>query len=208
MPPTTLLLFASASLVLNLTPGPDMLYCLSRSLGQGWKGAAAAALGNLAGSLVHTAFVVAGLSALLVASSTAFTIVKLAGAAYLVYLGVRALLSKARGPHAAPRPPASLAGVARESFVIHTLNPKTAVFFLAFLPQFVVRGAGDPTLQLAVLGLWFTVQAALVLATIGVIAAWGGRRLRVSERVGLWLRRATGVLFIAFGARLALATAR
>jgi threonine/homoserine/homoserine lactone efflux protein len=201
---STLVLFASATLLLNLTPGPDMLYCLSRSLGQGWKGSAAAATGNLAGSLVHTAFVVTGLSAILVASSTAFLIVKLAGAAYLVYLGVRVLLTRGVDPHAAARPPASFARVARESFVIHTLNPKTAVFFLAFLPQFVDPAAPGPALQLAILGLWFTVQAALVLLVIGLIAAWAGGRLRVSERVGLWMRRATGALFIAFGLRLVL----
>lgn len=204
----TLLLFALATLLLNLTPGPDMLYCVSRSMTLGWRAALAAATGNLAGSLVHTLFVVAGLAAILVASSTAFTIVKLAGAAYLVYLGIRMLGSKGRDPRAERKPPASMGRIARESFVIHTFNPKTAVFFLAFLPQFVDASAGEPTLQLVILGVWFTVQAALVLAIIGVVAAWGGHRVRVNDRVGTWLRRVTGAVFIAFGARLALATAR
>jgi len=207
MTPATLLLFAGATLVLNLTPGPDMLYCVSRSASQGWRAGLAAAGGNLAGSLAHTIFAVAGLSAILVASSTAFTLLKLLGAAYLVYLGLRLLLAKAGPQRDSERPKASLGRVARESFVIHTLNPKTAVFFLAFLPQFVVPGEAA-VMQLSILGLWFSFQAAVVLALIGIVVAWGGRRVRMSERVGRWLRRGAGTLFIGFGMRLAVSAGR
>lgn len=201
--PSVLVGFALVSLVLNVTPGPDMLYAVSRSATQGWRGAIGAATGNLLGSLVHTIFVVAGLSALLVASSTAFTIVKIAGAAYLVYLGVRAIMARRASTDQPRRPKAGMARIIRESFVIHTLNPKTAVFFLAFLPQFISPDR-HATSQLVVLGLWFTLQAALVLALVGLMAARLGARWRLSERAAIWLHRGVGAIFVALGVRLAL----
>lgn len=204
----TLVLFAGASLLLNLTPGPDMLYAASRGASHGWRGAGAASLGNLAGSLVHTAFVVAGLSALLVASSSAFTAVKIAGAAYLVYLGLRVLLSESSEDRPDARPPPPLRRVARESFLIHTLNPKVAVFFLAFLPQFVTPHSPRPALELALLGGWFTVQAAVVLFLVGSIASLAGTRVRATARARRLARRGVGVVLAALGVRLAVASAR
>lgn len=201
--PSVLVGFALVSLLLNLTPGPDILYAVSRAATQGRRGAIGAAIGNLLGSLLHTLFVVIGLSALLVASSTAFTLVKFIGAGYLVYLGVRAVLTRAAGPEGAPRPPAGTWRIIRESFVIHTLNPKTAAFFLAFLPQFITPGT-DATAQLVILGLWFTIQAALVLALVGLVSAHVGARWRLSERLAGWLKRTVGVVFIGLGIRLAL----
>ncbi len=205
--PEHLLLFALASLVLNLTPGPDMLYALTRGATHGTRGAAAASLGNLLGSLLHTLFVIAGISALLVASATAFTILKLAGAAYLIYLGTRALLSRSTPKAPDAKPTATLARVCRESFLIHTLNPKVAIFFLAFVPQFIPADAQTPIRDLTILGLWFTLQAALVLFLIATLSA-AARRIPAAERLALILKRLTGALLITFGARLAWATAR
>lgn len=201
--PSILIGFALVSLVLNITPGPDIVYAVSRSASRGPRAAVACATGHLLGSVVHTVFVVVGLSAILVASSTAFTIVKIAGAAYLVYLGIRAILNGTITRDTTRHAAASGARVAREAFIIHTLNPKTAAFFLAFLPQFVTPEHHVPT-QLAILGLWFTVQAALIVMLFGLAAAHVGARWRPHAQLTLWLRRTVGAIFIALGARLAL----
>ena len=206
--PDQLLLFALATLVLNLTPGPDMLYAITRGATHAIKGAAAASLGNLLGSLVHTVFVIVGISALLVASSTAFTILKLAGAAYLIYLGTKALLSRNKPKGPAAKPSTTLSRICRESFLIHTLNPKVAIFFLAFVPQFISADTASPIRELTILGLWFTAQAALVLFLVASLSAVVRAHVPFVERAGVILKRLSGGLLIAFGARLAWATAR
>lgn len=208
--PTTILLFMAAALALNLTPGPDMLYALTRSIGQGWRGGVAAATGGLAGSLGHTVFAVVGLSALLVTSATAFTVVKFVGAGYLVYLGIRAMAGgkgSLRGRLAA-REAAPLRKVAVEAFWIHTLNPKVAVFFVAFLPQFVSAGSGSAVVELAVLGIVFTVQAWVVLCLLSVFAGRIAGVIRGRGWLATLLDRVTGVVYLSFGARLAAASAR
>ncbi len=206
--PDQLLLFALATLLLNLTPGPDMLYAITRGATLGVKAAAAAALGNLAGSLIHTLFVIIGISAILVASSAAFTAIKFAGAAYLIYLGTKALLSRNQPKGPSTRPAATLVRVCRESFLIHTLNPKVAIFFLAFLPQFIAPDAAHPVQSLTILALWFTAQAALVLFLVASLSAAARAHLPFVDRAGIILKRLSGGLLIAFGARLAWATAR
>lgn len=208
--PTLFGAFVLASLVLNLTPGPDMLYTLSRSLRMGVRGGLAAAAGNFAGSLVHTFAAVAGLSALLVSSSTAFAIVKYLGAAYLIYLGVTALFGRSRkgSEGEADRGGDSLRRAFVGSFLVHVLNPKVAVFFLAFLPQFVSVEHGSVFSQLLVLGLWFTLQAACVLAIVAVLAGRLSGLARGNSLLPMVGRKLTGSIFILLGGRLALATAR
>jgi threonine/homoserine/homoserine lactone efflux protein len=199
-------LFMLAALALNLTPGPDMLYVVSRSIGQGARAGVMAATGGLLGSVVHTVAAVLGLSAILLSSAAAFTIVKFAGAAYLAFLGVRALLRMrgASGRTLQARSPASMRRVFLEAFTIHTLNPKVAIFFIAFLPQFIDPAGASPTLALAILGSVFVVQAWVVNSLIACAAA-SVRRALASPRITRWLDGVTGVLFLGFGTRLALA---
>ncbi len=203
--PTTIALFMAAALALNLTPGPDMLYVLTRSISQGASGGVAAATGGLAGSLIHTVFAVLGLSAILLSSASAFTVVKLLGAAYLVWLGARSLLGRRGSIRERLRVgrPMPLRRIMWEAGVIHTLNPKVAIFFMAFLPQFVAADAARPALQLATLGAVFVVQAWAVNSLIALAAGRVTRIVMTREWVAAALDKVTGTVFIAFGVRLA-----
>jgi threonine/homoserine/homoserine lactone efflux protein len=202
-----LLLFLATGLALNLTPGPDMLYVAARAASEGRAAGVASALGIAAGTLVHIALVALGLTALLNAVPVAYTVVRLAGAAYLVYLGVRALL---RPSLLAERTltPASRWVVFRQGVVTNVLNPKVALFFLAFLPQFVDPAHGDAGLQVLALGLLFDTSGTLVNLAVAFGASGAAARLRRSARAARLLERATGALFIALGVRLALAGRR
>src|SRR5215217_5961460 len=144
-----------ASLALNVTPGPDMLYVIARSTGEGRTAGVVSALGIGAGTLVHVAALALGLSALLTAVPLAYDVVRWAGAAYLTWLGVRAIRDARRGTTAREVPPAPLSVVFRQGVVTNVLNPKVALFFLAFLPQFVDPARGNPALQVVALGLLF-----------------------------------------------------
>jgi threonine/homoserine/homoserine lactone efflux protein len=203
----SLLLFVSAGLALNLTPGPDMLYVAARGASEGRAAGVASALGISAGTLVHIALVAAGLAALLAAVPVAYTVVRLAGAAYLVWLGLRALLRPA-GLTERTLEPASRWAVFRQGVVTNVLNPKVALFFLAFLPQFVDPSRGSPALQVLALGLIFNTTGTLVNLAVGLGASGAAGRLRRSERAAKALERATGALFVALGLRLALAARR
>jgi threonine/homoserine/homoserine lactone efflux protein len=167
-----LALFIVSGLLLNLAPGPDTLYIVGRSSTQGYRAGAAAALGIFAGTFVHIAAAAGGLSALLAASASAFTVVKIAGAIYLAYIGISLLRSPvqsgATGPGLAP---ASLHQVFVQGFFTNVLNPKVALFFLAFLPQFVDPARGAVAAQILVLGLLFI---ALGICTDGAWAIGAG----------------------------------
>lgn len=202
-------LFVASGLLLNVTPGPDTAYIVGRGLQFGWRGGAAAALGVGAGCLVHVAAAAAGLSALLMASTLAFGVLKLVGAAYLIWLGVRMLLS---GPadfaaSAGAVPALSLPAVFRQGMLTNVLNPKVALFFLAFLPQFVAADAPDKALAFLVLGLIFVVNGTLYCLALAAFAARAADRLRRSGAVLQWINRGLGALFVAFGVRVALARA-
>lgn len=201
------LLFIGAGLLLNITPGADMLFVVSNAGRYGLTRGIVAALGVFAGTLVHITLAVVGLSALLAASATAFALVKYVGAAYLVYLGLRLLLARR---HAAPTseahsdrgPAPALTLVLRRGLLINVLNPKIALFFLAFLPQFINPAAGDRTLAFAVLGLTFNTTGTIVnglaaLATVGV------GRLPAVRAIGGVAERLVGALFVGLGIRLA-----
>ena len=206
--PHTLLLFLSAALALNLTPGPDMLYVAGRSAAEGRGAGIAAALGIGAGTLVHIAVVALGLAALLAAVPLAYAVVQLTGAGYLGWLGVQALRQRAPEAPASAPPPASRWGAFRQGALTNILNPKVALFFLAFLPQFVEAGRGSPAVQAIALGLLFDISGTLVNLAVALGASSAARRLRAHGRTALLLQRATGVLFIALGVRLALAGRR
>ena len=200
---TTLLLFAAASLALLLVPGPAVLFVVARSLEQGRTAGIVSVLGVHAGSLVHVAAAVAGISALVASSATASAVVKYAGAAYLVLLGIQRL--RARGDEvlaAAPR--ARGARLFRQGLVVSVLNPKTAVFFLAFLPTFVDPGVGPAAPRVAVLGLCFVALGIVSDGAWALLAGAAGQRLRRSASVRRRLDRASGVTYLGLGAVAAL----
>ena len=201
-------IFVLAGLLLNVTPGPDTAYIVGRSAQLGWRGGAMAALSIGAGCFVHIAGAALGLSALLATSALAFSVLKWAGAAYLVYIGLRMLT--ARAPHLPPdratdrRDDISLRTVFWQGFLTNALNPKVALFFLAFLPQFIRPDAPSKVLAFATLGLVFNLNG--TLWNLGV--AWFTARVTALRSVGrarIWLERGIGGLFVALGARLALA---
>lgn len=206
-----LLLFVAAGLLLNLTPGPDVLYIVSNALRSGARAGVVAALGINAGCFVHIFAAAVGVSALLAASATAFTVLKWIGAAYLMYVGVRLLSARSGAqrwdsPAGSPPPyePSSLWAVFRGGFLTNALNPKVAIFFLAFVPQFIAPETESKALAFVLLGTLFNVNSIAVNAGWALAAAWMARRDAV-QRGMHWLDRAAGAMFIAFGLRLALA---
>ena len=210
-------LFIASGLLLNMVPGPDSLLIIARSGGHGWRAGSAAALGVGAGTFVHMLAAALGLSALLAASATAFTLVKLAGAAYLVVIGLRLLFkrSSASGVMAsagagagAGAAPLRLRTVFRQGFLTNVLNPKVAVFFLAFVPQFIAADAPDKAVAFIALGTLFNINSMLWAHTLVITTVAARRCLRVSGRAIAWLNRVVGAVFVSFGLRLALAEAR
>ena len=203
-----LLLFIAAGWLLNLTPGPDVLYIVTNSLRSGARAGIVAGLGITGGCFVHIVAAAAGVSALLAASATAFTVLKWIGAAYLVWIGVKLLL--ARAPQitpdlmalAAAEPPRSLRAIWLGGFWTNVLNPKIAIFFLAFVPQFIAPDADNKALAFVLLGVLFNLNAIPVNSGWALVAAWMARREAV-QRGMHWLDRVAGVMFIGFGVRLA-----
>jgi threonine/homoserine/homoserine lactone efflux protein len=203
-------LFVISGVLLNITPGPDTAYVVGRSVQMGWRGGAAAALGIGAGCFVHVFGAAIGLSALLMASSAAFTLIKWAGAAYLCFIGVTMMLSR-------QRPPAedvfgstaiSLRQVFWQGAVTNILNPKVALFFLAFLPQFVDAEAPHKAVAFLVLGMTFITSGTLWCLGVAAFAARAAGRIRESGRALLWINRALGGLFVYLGVRIAALQAR
>lgn len=238
-----LLFFVAAGLLLNLTPGPDVLYIVTHALRSGARAGMVAALGITAGCFVHIFAAALGVSALMAASHTAFTVLKWAGAAYLVYVGVRMLLARAprKGALSAmelvavgaiPMRATALKGIFFQGFWTNVLNPKVALFFLAFVPQFITPDMENKPLAFLLLGLLFNFNGLWVNFAWAQTAAWLARRVgaaarrraapkagepplgaastRSAERGGAlipgmhWLERAAGLMFIGFGLKLAL----
>lgn len=203
----SLLLFLAAGLALNFTPGPDMLYVTARGASEGRAAGIVSALGIGAGTLVHITLVALGLAALLAAVPVAYTIVRIGGAIYLIYLGVRALRSQTS--MALQRvEPAPLWVVFRQGVITNVLNPKVALFFLAFLPQFVDPSRGNPALQVVALGLLFDATGTLVNLAVALGSSRAAERLRGTGRAAVVLHKVTGALFIGLGLRLAFASRR
>ena len=196
-------IFVLASIALLLTPGPAVLYIVARSLTQGRLAGVVSMLGIQTATLVHVAAAALGLSALLMSSAIAFGIVKYVGAAYLIWLGLRALFAQSRAAEAevAPR---SLGRLFRDGVVVNLLNPKTALFFLAFLPQFVEPERGAVPAQLILLGLIFTGLAAMSDGMFALLAGTAGGWLRRSRGFLQAERYVTGSIFIGLGITAAL----
>jgi threonine/homoserine/homoserine lactone efflux protein len=208
-----LLLFVLAGVLLNLTPGPDVLYIVSNAIRRGGKAGVVAGAGVSAGCFVHIFAAAVGVSALLAASATAFTVLKWAGAAYLLYVGVRLLVAKPgeqRWGYAEAPPPAygqptgSLWSVFRGGFLTNALNPKVAIFFLAFVPQFIAPATEHKALAFLALGTLFNANTLVVNSGWALAAAWIARKQAV-QRSLQWLDRVAGFMFMGFGLKLALA---
>ena len=200
-------LFVISGLLLNLMPGPDSLLIMTRSAAQGWRAGSAAALGIGTGTLVHIFAAALGLSAVLATSSAAFTVVKYVGAAYILYMAYGLLTSKRKsedpaGPPALP--PLPYRKLFLQGFLSNVLNPKVALFFLAFVPQFIDAGAPDKALAFIILGCIFNINGLLWCHALALFTATASARLKVNPTVSLWLNRVTGGLFVWLGVKLAL----
>ncbi len=207
-------LFIVAGILLNLTPGPDVLYTVTHALRSGWRAGAVAALGITAGCFVHIAAAALGVSALMAASSAAFSVLKWLGAAYLVYvgwmmLGVGSAQKTSASIADSPEPArvaaqSDLKNIFIQGFWTNALNPKVALFFLAFLPQFIAPGAEHKTLAFLMLGLLFNVNGLWVNLAYAALGAAASTRFARLQQGMAWLQRVAGVLFIGFGLKLAL----
>jgi threonine/homoserine/homoserine lactone efflux protein len=209
-----LTLFIISGLLLNIMPGPDSLLIMTRSATQGWRAGSAAALGIGAGTMIHIFAAALGLSALLSTSAAAFTVVKWVGAAYIIYVGIGMLRAKLRGDADSQADQATAAAATArlpyrkiffQGFLTNVLNPKVALFFLAFVPQFISADSTSTPLAFIILGFIFNFNGMLWCNGLAVFTAFASARLKVKPLVALWLNRVTGGLFLALGLRLALA---
>jgi threonine/homoserine/homoserine lactone efflux protein len=198
--------FAVTALMLNLTPGNDMLYVMARSSGQGIKAGIVSSLGIMVGCMVHIMAAVIGISALIAQSATAFAIIKYLGAAYLIYLGIKALLTK-RASLQLKQPLAKLSykKIFWQGVLTNVLNPKVALFFLAFLPQFI-NSSDNAWLQILFLGTWFDAGGTLVNIAVALLFGKIGSFLSRSPKLVQWQERITGTLLIALGIKVALSS--
>ncbi len=213
---TVLTVFVAASLLMGVTPGPAVLYIVTRTFDQGRAAGVASALGVALGTLAHIAAAVLGVSALLAASTTAFNAMKYAGAAYLVYLGVRKFLERnvmpskaALGSHGR-QAPAPLGRILREGMLVNVLNPKTGLFLLAFLPQFVhPEAALSPQVQIVVLGVVYMLCCLFTDTGYALVAAsaggWLRAKLAANPRVERGQRYVIGSIYVGLGAATAFA---
>ena len=197
------ILFVVASWALIVTPGPDMLYVISRGVSQGRAAGLLSAVGVTTGLLVHTSFAALGLSALLHTSALLFAVIKYLGAAYLVYLGVRAFLDKETIGVQGSKEPAAMRTIFTQGLLSNVLNPKVALFFLAFLPQFVDSSGRHIPLQMVALGLVFSLFGVLFLIAVGLSSGQIGSWLAARPGLAGKLRWITGGVLVALGVRLA-----
>ena len=200
------LLFLTAGVLLNLTPGPDTVYILGRSVAQGREAGVASALGISVGSIFHTCAAALGLSAILATSALAFGTIKLLGGAYLIFLGIKLILDR-RKQMSLPsnfRRRTTIAAF-RQGILTNVLNPKVALFFLAFLPQFIAPSSNSKVFAFLLLGFTFVATGTVWCLILAWFASVFSERLRKKETVSQWLNRSAGALFVFLGLRLATA---
>jgi threonine/homoserine/homoserine lactone efflux protein len=202
--PATLVTYVAVVLGFVFIPGPATLLTVARATSSGTKVGIATGAGVAAGDVIHTIMAIIGISAIIAASATLFSIVKYIGAAYLVYLGIRAIVEKAPADLAGRTLPISAAKAFRQAILTEVLNPKTALFFLAFLPQFVPPQSGFVALQLMVLGIIFVLLGLFSTVVFAVSAGGLGSFLRRNPAVLKWQGKVVGGIYCALGIRLAL----
>ena len=196
-------LFLSVSLLINISPGPDMLYTAARSLSQGTKAGILSALGIFCGCLVHTAAAVFGLSKIIKESVLLFSIIKYTGAAYLVYLGLRSLFEgKKTETGIVKLESISKRKIFTQGMITNVLNPKVAIFFLSFLPQFIDPKSAHLKEQIAFLGLWFDLQGALILAIVAMITGYFQALLQQNKGFSNWQQKITGFILVGLGIKM------
>ncbi|MBB4394588.1 LysE family translocator [Bradyrhizobium sp. ERR14] len=200
----TLLTYIAVVLGLFLIPGPAVLLVLGRASVGGHRVGIATGLGIATGDLLHTAMATLGLSAVLMTSALAFSLVKYAGAAYLIYLGIRALMERGEDIKLAQSRLVDASLAFRQAVLAELLNPKTALFFLAFLPQFVHSEKGSVVVQLAILGLIFVIMSAIYTALIALVAGQVAGWLTRHRSIGRWQGRVIGAIYLGLGVRMAL----
>ena len=197
-------LFLAAGILLNLTPGPDTVYILGRSVVQGRQAGIASALGICVGSILHTCAAALGLSAILATSAFAFGAIKLLGGLYLIFLGIKMLLESGKHlnlPLSFRR--RSTVAAFRQGILTNVLNPKVALFFLAFLPQFIDPASNTKVIAFLLLGLTFVTTGTIWCLILAYFAATLSERFSRNEAIGQWLNRTVGALFVFLGVRLA-----
>jgi RhtB (resistance to homoserine/threonine) family protein len=198
-------LFLAAGVLLNLTPGPDTVYIVGRSIAQGREAGVASALGICVGSIFHTCAAALGLSAILATSSVAFVAIKLLGGAYLIFLGIKLLLDRRELSLPSNFRRRTTTAAFRQGFLTNVLNPKVALFFLAFLPQFIDPASSAKLLAFLMLGLTFVTTGTIWCLLLAWFASGFSERLRANPAITAWLNRAIGSLFVFLGLRLATA---
>ncbi|HTD04388.1 LysE family translocator [Undibacterium sp.] len=202
-----LALFIVSGLLLNMVPGPDSLLIMTRSAAQGWRAGSSAALGIGTGTLVHVFAAALGLSAILATSATAFMVVKLAGAAYLLYVGAQLLFSKTKAAQtdAAERPAPRLSRrqIFLQGLMTNVLNPKVALFFLAFVPQFIRPDAACKPAAFILLGFIFNFNGMLWCHFLALSSAFAGDKIKLNSGLVKWLNRLVGGVFVSLGLKLA-----
>jgi RhtB (resistance to homoserine/threonine) family protein len=199
-------LFMAAGILLNLTPGPDTAYILGRTIAQGREAGIASALGISVGSIFHTCAAALGLSAILATSALAFGAIKLMGGAYLIFLGIKMILDRGRELSLPSnfRRRTTMAAF-RQGILTNLLNPKVALFFLAFLPQFINPASNVKVIAFLLLGFTFVTTGTIWCLVLAWFASAFSRRLRNNEKISQWLNRTAGALFVFLGLRLATA---
>ncbi len=198
-------LFIISGLLFNMMPGPDSLLIMTRSATQGWRAGVAATLGIGTGIMVHVLAAAVGLSAILATSATAFTVVKYVGAAYILWMAFGLLRSKRAVPgEALAVPPLPYRRIFAQGLLTNVLNPKVALFFLAFVPQFIDAAAPDKALAFVILGCIFNFNGMLWCVSLALFTAFASARVKLNPTVVLWLNRLTGGLFVWLGIKLAL----
>ena len=199
-------LFLTACVLLNLTPGPDTAYILARTVSQGREAGIASALGICAGSIVHTCAAALGLSAILVSSATAFGLIKLLGGAYLIFLGAEMIIGRSKP---SDRPlhfqRSTNAAAFRQGALTNILNPKVALFFLAFLPQFIDAASATKVVAFLILGLSFVTTGTIWCLVLVWFASALSKRFQTNAMIGRWVSGTAGALFIFLGNRLSTA---
>lgn len=202
--PASLTIFILAALALLLMPGPAVLYIVARSIDQGRMAGIVSTLGIALGSTAHVLFAALGLSAVLMQSALAFSVVKYLGAAYLIFLGIRTLLSKSEMDLAQPVKKMNYSRIFSQGFVVNLLNPKTALFFFAFLPQFVSPAQGPVVLQIIILGFIFVGMAIISDGMYALIAGTAGEFLAGNKQIARAQKYLAGTIYISLGITTAL----
>lgn len=205
-----LAIFIVSGLLLNIAPGPDSLFIMTRSAVQGWRAGSIAALGIGSGTLVHIFAAALGISAIIATSSNAFLVLKCLGAIYLVYVGIRLVFSKKKLPEESASSNSksyemSYRKIYIQGFLTNILNPKVAVFFLAFVPQFISPDATHKSFAFITLGLIFNFNGMLWCHFLAISTAFASKKIQVSNLVASWLNKLTGVIFVSLGIKLAFA---